>query len=95
MRVIYGINRKGKLAKRGPKRDVVNLCRPKAPLVKRVQMRGEVGVAGSQPMSTAVHIKSHGAQINFGDLPPYLTHAGKQRKCKAAKIVKRAYSSIC
>ncbi len=25
-------------------------------------------------MSTAVHIKWHGAQINFGDLPPYLTY---------------------
>jgi hypothetical protein len=24
-------------------------------------------------MSTAVHITWHGAQINFGDLPPYLT----------------------
>ncbi len=28
------------------------------------------GVAGSQPMSTAVYTK---AQINFGDLTPYLT----------------------
>ncbi len=27
---------------------------------------------GSQPMSTAVHITWHGAQTNFGDLPPYL-----------------------
>ncbi len=38
----------------------------------RVQMReegGGGGVAGSQPMSTAVHITWHGAQINFGDLP--------------------------
>ncbi len=25
-------------------------------------------------MSTAVHITWHGAQINFGDLPPYLTY---------------------
>ncbi len=39
-------------------------------------MRGEAeGVAGSQPMSTAVHITWHGAQINFGDLTPYLTYA--------------------
>ncbi len=44
-------------------------------LVLRVQMRGRGGVAGSQPMSTAVHITGHGAQINFGDLPPYLTYA--------------------
>jgi hypothetical protein len=43
------------------------------PLI-RVQMRGERGgSAGSQPMSTAVHITWHGAQINFGDLPPYWT----------------------
>jgi hypothetical protein len=31
---------------------------------------GVWGVAGSQPMSTAMH---HGAQINFGDLTSYLT----------------------
>jgi hypothetical protein len=30
------------------------------------------GVAGSQPMSTVVHMD--GAQINFGDLTPYLTY---------------------
>jgi hypothetical protein len=35
-------------------------------------MQGEGEVAGSQPMSTAVHI---GAQINFGDLNPYFTYA--------------------
>jgi hypothetical protein len=34
---------------------------------------GEGGVAGSQPMSTAV-----GAQINFGDLTPYLTYGMQQ-----------------
>ncbi len=33
-------------------------------------MQGEGGVAGSLPMSTAVYT---GAQINFGDLTPYLT----------------------
>jgi hypothetical protein len=26
-------------------------------------------------MKIAVHITWHGAQINFGDLPPYLTYA--------------------
>jgi hypothetical protein len=31
------------------------------------------GFAGSQPLSTAVH-NAHGAQINFGDLTPYLTN---------------------
>ncbi len=38
-------------------------------------MRGQGGFVGSQPMSTAVHITWHGAQINFGDLAPYLTYA--------------------
>ncbi len=42
-------------------------------LVIRVQMRG--GRAGSQQMSADVHNTWHGAQINFGDLPPYLTYA--------------------
>ncbi len=32
-------------------------------LVMRVQMRGGGGLAGSQPMSTAVHITWHGGQI--------------------------------
>jgi hypothetical protein len=38
-------------------------------------MRGDGGGEGpeSQPMSTAVHITWHGAQINFGNLPPYIT----------------------
>jgi hypothetical protein len=35
---------------------------------------GGGGVAGSQPMSTAVHRTVTGAQINFGDLTPYLTY---------------------
>ncbi len=35
---------------------------------------GGKGVAGSQPMSTAVHITWPGAQINIGDLPLYLTY---------------------
>jgi hypothetical protein len=42
-------------------------------------MRGG-GVAGSQPMRTAVH-NAHGAQINFGYLTIYLTygrHPSKQ-----------------
>ncbi len=37
-------------------------------VVRRFRMRGEGGIAGPQPMSTAVHITWHGAQINFGDL---------------------------
>ncbi len=41
------------------------------------QMRGKGGggVAGSQPMSTAVQY--NGAQINFGDLTPYLIYGGQ------------------
>jgi hypothetical protein len=35
-------------------------------------MWGEGGVAGSQPMNTAVHME---AKINFGDLTPYLIYA--------------------
>jgi hypothetical protein len=48
---------------------------------------GEWGVAGSQPRSTAVHITWHGAQINFGDLPPYLTYdsALSQARTKAVR----------
>ncbi len=59
----------------GLQRDVVYLCWPIAPSYIRVQMRGEGGSWGSQPMSTAVHITWHEAQINFGDLPPYLIYA--------------------
>ncbi len=56
--------------------DVVCLSWPIAPLVYEPKCGGWVGVAGSQPMNTAVHITWHGAQINFGDLTPYLTYAG-------------------
>ncbi len=47
--------------------DAVCLCWPIAPPHKSPNAGG--GVAVSQPMSTAVHITWHGAQINFGDLP--------------------------
>ncbi len=62
---------------RGLQGDVVNLSWPIAPLVLWAQMRRERGFAGSQPMRTAVHITWHGAQINFGELPPYLTYGEK------------------
>jgi hypothetical protein len=63
----------------GLQRDVVFLCWPIAPSYARVPMRVEGGeglrqLAGPQPMSTALHITWHRAQINFGDLPPYLTY---------------------
>ncbi len=67
---------------RGLQRDVVSICWPIAPSYTSpnvVQMREDGGgggwVAGSQPMSAAAHITWHGALINFGDLPPYLTYA--------------------
>ncbi len=49
---------------------------------------GGGGVAGSQPMSTAVHITWHGAQINFGDLPPYLTYDSEGAFYKPLKSIK-------
>ncbi len=52
---------------RGLQGDVVNLSWPIAPLVLWAQMRGKRGVAGSQPLRTAVHITWHEAHINFGD----------------------------
>ncbi len=44
-------------------------------LVYKSKCGGDWGVAGSQSMSTAVHITWHVAQINFGDLPSYFTYA--------------------
>ncbi len=46
-----------------------------APLVYEPKCGGEgggCGLAGSQPMRSAVHITWHGAQISLGDLTPYL-----------------------
>ncbi len=57
---------------RGLLRDVVYLCWPIEP---RIPNAGGGGVAWSKTMSTAVHITWPGAQINFGDPPPYLTYA--------------------
>ncbi len=61
---------------RGLQGDVVYLSWPRASLVYEPKCGG--GVAGSQPMRTAVHITWHGAQINFGDLTPYLTNGISQ-----------------
>jgi hypothetical protein len=57
--------------------DVVYLCWPIALSYTSPNCGGiGRGVAGSPPMSTAVHITWYGAQINFGYLPPpYLTYA--------------------
>ncbi len=88
---MYALNKEKSLKRRGTSRSVAieqgvtKRCRlslrTNSALVIRVQMRGEGGVAGSRPMSTAVHIMWHGAQINFGDLPPYLTYELEVPKC--------------
>ncbi len=54
---------------------------------------GREGVAGSQPMSTAVHITWHRDQINFGDQPPYLTYDVPGRWCGA--ICPESWSCPC
>jgi hypothetical protein len=56
---------------RGLQGDVVYLGWPIAPSFIESKCGG---IAGSQPMSTAVHITLHGAKINFGYLTPYLTY---------------------
>ncbi len=58
----------------GLQRDVVYLCWSIAPSYTSPNAGERGGLAGSQPMSTALHITWHGAQINCGDLPPYLTY---------------------
>ncbi len=56
--------------------DIVYLGWPRAP--SYMSPNGRRGVlAGSTAMSTVEHITWHGAQINFGDLTPYLTYAPK------------------
>jgi hypothetical protein len=61
------------------KQEVTKRCRlswlTNSVLVYEPKCGGGVGVAGSQPMSTAVLYTV--AQINFGDLTPYLTHVSK------------------
>ncbi len=64
---------------RGSQRDVVCFCWPIAHWYKSPNAGGG-GVAGSQPMSTAVHITWYGAQINLGDLPPCLTYGFVRRR---------------
>ncbi len=60
---------------RGLQRDVVFLDWPIAPYTVYTSPNAwGGGVAGSQPMTKAVHITWHGAQINFEDLTPYLTY---------------------
>ncbi len=61
------------------KQGVTKRCRlpwlPNRALVDEPKCGGGV-VARSQPMSTAVH-NTHGSQINFGVLTPYLTYGRK------------------
>ncbi len=58
----------------------------RAPLVYEPKCGG--GGCGSQPMRTAVHITWHGAQINFGDLAPYLTYGGARSTCTRTAVRK-------
>ncbi len=53
--------------------DLVYLSWPIAPHVSEPKCGGG-GIFEVQPMRTAVHITWLGAQINFGDLTPYLTY---------------------
>ncbi len=64
---------------RGLQGDVVYLSWSIAPLVYEPKY-GRGRGCGSQPMRTAVHITWHGAQMNFGDLTPYLTYGLKVMK---------------
>ncbi len=68
-------------AVRGLQRDVVYLGWPIAPSYTSPNARGW-GV-----VSTAVYITWHGAQINFGDLTPYLTYGCSSPSGKAAWTV--------
>ncbi len=54
----------------------------------------EGGIAGSQPMSMAVH-ETHGAYMNFGDLTPYLTYApvNKNQLTKLCKTTRKLNST--
>jgi hypothetical protein len=61
------------------RQGVTKRCRPSlltnSTLLIRVQMREEGGSCGvsANEYSCAHHV-TYGAQINFGDLPPYLTY---------------------
>ncbi len=59
-----------------PPQGITKRCRlsllTNSALVYESQCGGIGDVAGSQPMSAAVHITWQRAQINFGDLPTYI-----------------------
>ncbi len=72
------------------KQGVTKRCHPSLltnrAFVGESKCGGMAGVTGSQPMSTALHhITWHGVQINFGDLPPYLTYGFKGREKEVDK----------
>jgi hypothetical protein len=56
---------------------VTKRCRLSRTCIYTSPNAGGWGAAGTkpEPVSKAVHITWHGAQINFGDLTPYLTYA--------------------
>jgi hypothetical protein len=63
-------DRGGPLSDQGVTKRCLSLLTNSAPsYCIRVPMRGDRGLRG-----TAVNITWHGAQINFGDLTPYLTY---------------------
>ncbi len=80
----------------GPQRDVVYLGWPMAPscMSPNAGGWGGGGVAGSEPMSTAVYITWRRVRINFGDLPPYLAYGSKNRTC-AVPISWTAELPVC
>jgi hypothetical protein len=63
------------------KQGATNRCRlswlTNSALVYEPKCGGRGVVAGSQSLSKAVN-NAHGAQINFGDLTPYLTYASQR-----------------
>jgi hypothetical protein len=64
-------------------------------LVYEPRCGGRGGVAGSQPMNTAVYT---GAQINFGELTPYLTNGTDTLVCTRVpphSPLTAAYHSRC
>ncbi len=84
-----------KVGAKGLQGDVVYLSWSMGELVYEPKCGGRGVVAGSQPMRTAVHITWHGAQINHGDLTPYLTYGWSQiRRLQKAVDLLEEYSGF-
>jgi hypothetical protein len=61
----------------GSQRDVVYLFWPIAPSYRSPNAGGEGGGGGGEISAIEYHC-AHGAQINIGDLTPYLTYGDPQ-----------------